>query len=402
MHTTGPTLLGVACLLPALAGAITRRKSALLRPLGLGAILLSAGLLLAHSGGYEHLGFGWTLRLDPGARYLALALLACGGLSLSLGPVALGLVSLGLLYVLAADLRLAVLPWLILLALCPGRRELRALAGLMMLGCVVFAVAQRGGLAEPAPLRSLLQLRLLGGFAGAAVLAAAATLASFRSGGLLLAVASVYGLLRFVGPICPDALRLSVPALAWALPAVAVALLVAGRWRPRAHLLLPLLAAVLGLVSGTEPGVEGAILLLAATLVVVVGLHHAPEAPLGVGALGLPGSLGFAGAWLALGAAARAVGPVSLELSASICAAALLPALLLSLRSLKPAALAPVLGFAVCLVLGGVLPLLDAARPSDARQAAALSEVAVPVDDPHGWRRLHQLHRRRAQPDAGP
>lgn len=258
-----------------------------------------------------------------------------------------------------------------------------------------------GRLPELPPLRSIVQLRVLGGY-GVMLIAVLCLPGAARAAGLL---AWTFGLLRFVTPICPEAVQIVGPGLRWM--ASAVALLGAGlMWRGYRVVPVACVAvggAGLGLLTQTTLGVSSASLLLAAGC---IGLALAMRQPRVGGGLALISPAWAAGLIGVTYACNTAVRPV--DLSAwmwAVDGAALACVFGLFFAPRAPVANRRVLalGMGVTCVLGAPA-LLGHQLPGAQVTAAATERRALPPEDRFGWRRVQRLNRFRpppGPPDAG-
>ncbi len=298
--------------------------------------------------------------------------------------------------------------WAALLALgLAGARRL-AFAPVLIGGGAVGAAA----LLDPGgPVTVLRQLRLLalcgGGVLAIGGLRALGGPAGRRAAALALAL-GMWGLCRGAAAAWPDGWRLAAPYIAWAGPLLALS---AAAWIARGGGLafgagLALAGpALLGALSGTALGVEGAAWALTGPLI-AAGLAddegRLPGRFTALAVAGLPGALPAVGAGAGLWAAATAIHPAPLRLAAGLTLLGGLAALaLIARRSTPPAQPRRDLALGVGLVALGLLVALGP-RPTAAGAeavAAAIDGHRLPIDDMRGWRRLSRLD---APPPPGP
>lgn len=394
---SGPSL-GMALLALGIAVAFVRHRAGL--GLITGAVLLVWAIRWFIAAPLEQLG---PLTVGVDGVGLTAALGAVAGCALGRGRARAGIAVSLLAAALMADLRFGVsalaIAWGGAAAVHAGPKRL--MIGSLFVGTVVVGAwwLGAGRLDALPPLRGVVQLRILGVYA-AAVIPALLLPGAARMAGLL---AWTFGLVRFVAPLCPEAVALVGPGLRWLALGVATlgaALMVLRRPIPPIGL-IACAGAWMGLATGTALGVGGAALLLAAG---ALGLPLVQRDPRIGGLLAFASPATVAGLLWVVHATGTAVGPVSFAgWTLGIAAAAAV--------ALVGAALAPRAplvggrGLALGITLGAALglgPLLGRPLPGAEEIAAQVGRRGIPPDDRFGWRRVQWLEGFRPQPaDAG-
>lgn len=253
------------------------------------------------------------------------------------------------------------------------------------------------------PATVLTQIRLLGLSAGGLIAVGGLAWLGGPRGRRAAALAfalGVWALCRGAATAWPDAWRLASPYLAWIavlMSALAVSAL-SRSWFAVGAVILPGAVALLGGLSGTALGIEGAAWALSGPMLVAGLADDSARLPGRWSILamsGVPGGLPGIGVVGALWAASSAVHPAPLRPAAVLTVVFGLSTLALIIQNTPRA---PADRRCEWLVTGGllVMGLLLAFGP---RPTAAAAEVVaeametrrLPVDDMRGWRRLSAL-----------
>lgn len=397
LPVSGPSL-GMALLALAVAVAFVRHRAGL--GLLTGAVLIVWAIRWFLAAPLEQLG-PITVGVDgPG---LTVALGAVTGCALGRGRARAGIAACLLAAGIFADVRLGMtalaVAWCAVAAAHADPRRL--MIGSLFVGAALVGAWWLGaGRLDALPqLRSIVQLRVLGVYA--AVLIPVLLLpGAARSAGLL---AWTWGLVRYVAPLCPEAVQLIGPGLRWLALALALlgAVLMATRRAIAPIALVATAGAWIGMSTGTAMGIGGAALLIAAG---AIGLTLAQRDGRIGGLLAFASPATVAGVLWVVHASRTAVGPVEFGGWAIGIAGAAGVALIatvfgrrLPLEGPRGLVIGGVIGAAI-----GLGPLVTQRLPGADTVAAQVSRRGIPPDDRFGWRRVQWLERFRPQPaDAG-
>lgn len=258
-----------------------------------------------------------------------------------------------------------------------------------------------GRLTDLPPMRSVVQLRVLAGY-GVLLVPVLCLPGAARSAGLL---AWTFGWLRFMTPICPEAVQIIGPGLRWLAVALA-ALGVVLMWRGRRVAPIALVAVGGALLAGltqTALGQSSAALLLASGGIGLALAHREARMSGGLALVSPAWLAGLIGATHAGLTAVRSVdlGPwmLTVDGAALLC----LIGLVFAPRAPLPRRQVLVLGLGILTLLGAP-SLLGHTLPGAEQVAARTDRRALPPDDRFGWRRVESLRRYRPEPpppDAG-
>lgn len=399
---SGPSL-GFAVLLLGVAVAFVRHRAGL--GLLVGAVAATWGIRWFFNAPFEVLG---PIAVTVDGAGLTVALAAVSGCALGAGRGRAGMAAAVLAACLLVDVRLGLtalaIAWTTAAWIHAGPR--RTLIGGLIIALTLVAffwlstALGIGRIDQLPPIRSTTQVLILSGYA-ALLIPALLLPGAARSAGLL---GWVWGLMRFIAPLCPETMQLIAPGLRWLALAVALlgaVLMLRGR-RVAPIALVTLAAAVLAMGTRTDLGVTAGALLLASGALGVALIRLNPRVG---GAIAFVSPALLVGLLAATYATFTVVGPVQTGLWMTGVAAAggacLLGVLWAPASAItRPRAL--IWGAVVSTCLGAA-PLLAGPIPGAEAIAAQAERRAIPADDRLGWRRVQWLERFRERPaDAGP